>query len=59
MWISEGHKYKIIDNHYIIYGYLYAFKKELMNGRISLRFVNRKKCGTLLKINKNEYNFIW
>ena len=45
---------KIIDNHYIIDGYLYAFKKELMNGRISLRYVNRNKCGILLTLNKNE-----
>ena len=45
---------KIIDNHYIIDGYLYAFKKELMNEKISLLFVNRKNCGTLLTLNKNE-----
>ena len=25
---------KKIDNHYVIDGYLYAFKKELMNGDV-------------------------
>ena len=32
---------KILENHYIIDRYLYTFKKELKNGRISLRCVNR------------------
>ena len=45
---------KIIYNHYIIDGYLYAFKKEFMNGKILLWCVNRKNRGTLLTLNKNE-----
>lgn len=45
---------KVIDNHYIIDGYAYAFKKELQNGRISLRCQFRTKWGALATVNKND-----
>ena len=44
----------VIDNHYIIDGYAYAFKKELQNNRISLRCQFRTKCAALATVNKND-----
>ena len=44
----------MIDNHYIIDGYAYAFKKEIQNNRISLRCQFRTKCAALATVNKND-----
>ena len=44
---------QVIQNHYIIDRYAYAFKKELKNDIISLR-CQRSKCGALPTVNKKE-----
>ena len=45
---------QVIQNHYIIDGYAFAFKNDLKNNRISLRCQFRSKCGALATVNKNE-----